>query len=201
VILLDVLIGEQTSWSLLQEIRSNSETQNIPVIVATVVDNRGKAFSLGADDFAIKPIERTWLLERLRRIVRGRPLKRLLLIDDDEVSRYSLMAMVGSQYVSFVEAGNGREGLQLAREIRPDGIILDLLMPEMTGFAVLQELRSDPAMAAMPVLVSTSKRLTDSEKVFLEQNANAILPKGYSREEAVSAVEKVFGVLPLAAAS
>jgi CheY-like chemotaxis protein len=201
VILLDVLIGEQTSWNLLQEIRSNPESQNIPVIVMTVVDNRGKAFSLGADDFAIKPIERTWLLERLRRIVHGRPQKRLLLIDDDEVSRYSLMAMVGSQHVSFVEAGNGREGLQLAREIKPDGIILDLLMPEMTGFAVLQELRSDPALASLPVLVSTSKRLTDSEKTFLAQHANAILPKGYTREDALLAVEKVFGVLPLATAS
>jgi len=117
------------------------------------------------------------------------------------VSRYSLMAMVGSQHVSFVEAGNGREGLQMAREIHPDGVILDLLMPEMTGFAVLKELRSDPAMATLPVLVSTSKRLTDSEKTFLEQNATGILPKGYTREEAIRAVEKAFGLLPLAAVS
>jgi CheY-like chemotaxis protein len=201
VILLDVLIGDQTSWSLLQEIRSNPETENVPLIVATVVDNRGKAFSMGADDFATKPIERTWLLERLRRIVHGRPLKRLLLIDDDEVSRYSLMAMVGSQHVNFVEASSGREGLQLAREIHPDGIILDLLMPEMTGFVVLQELRSSPATASLPVLVSTSKRLTESERVFLEQNATAVLPKGFSREEVLRAVEKVFGLAPMAAAS
>ena len=200
-VLLDVLMGEQTSWPLLQEIRDNPETRQIPVIVATVVDNRSKAFSLGADEFAMKPLERTWLLERLRRIMRGRPLKRLLLIDDDEVSRYSLMAMLGSENVAFIEAGNGRDGLQLAREVHPDGIVLDLLMPEMTGFAVLQELRSDPTMTGLPVLVSTSKRLTDSEKAFLDQNATAILPKGFTREEAVAAVQKVFGVLPLAAAS
>jgi len=201
VILLDVLMGEQTSWQLLQEIRQNADTHNIPVIVATVVDNRTKAFSLGADDFATKPIERTWLLERLRRLVQGGVTKRLLVIDDDEVARYSLMAMIGTQNVSFVEAGNGREGLQLALDIRPDGIILDLIMPEMTGFAVLQELRGDARTATVPVLVSTSKRLTDSEKVFLEQNATGILPKGFSREEAVRAIEKAFGVLPLAAAS
>lgn len=201
VILLDVLIGEETSWTLLQEVRMNAETRSIPVIVVTVVDNRSKAFSLGADDFATKPVERTWLLERLRRIVRGRPAKRLLLIDDDEVSRYSLMAMIGTQAVSFIEASNGREGLNLVREIRPDGIILDLLMPEMTGFAVLKELRSDPETAKLPVLVSTSKRLTDSEKNFLEQNATGILPKGYTREEAILAVEKAFGAFPMAAAS
>jgi CheY-like chemotaxis protein len=201
VILLDVLIGEETSWSLLREIRNTPETQTIPVIVMTVVDNRSKAFSLGADDFATKPVERTWLLERLRQIVHGRPLKRLLLIDDDEVSRYSLMATVGSHRVSFVEAGNGRDGLALAREIHPDGIILDLLMPEMTGFVVLKELKSSPETAGLPVLVSTSKRLTESERVFLEQNATAILPKGYSREEALHALEKAFGLAPLAAAS
>ena len=201
VIVLDILLGEQSSWSLLEQIRNTPETEKIPVIVLTVVDNRGKAFSMGADDFATKPIERSWLLERLRRIAQGRPAKRLLVIDDDEVSRYSLMAMIGTHGFSFLEASNGREGLQLAREVHPDGIVLDLLMPEMTGFAVLQELRADPNTAKLPVLVSTSKRLTDSEQHFLEQNANAILPKGYTREEAMRAVQTAFGASPMAAAS
>ena len=201
VIVLDVLLGEQSSWSLLEEIRANAETAKIPVIVVTVVDNRGKAFALGADEFATKPIERSWMLDRLRRIVHGRPSKRLLVIDDDEVSRYSLMAMIGSEGFSFVEASNGREGLQMIREIRPDGVILDLLMPEMTGFAVLQELRAHPATASLPVLVSTSKRLTESEKQFLQQNANGILPKGFTREEAIRAVQQAFGILPMAAVS
>ena len=200
-IVLDVLLGEETAWQLLQQIRENAETHSIPVIVATVVDNRTKAYSLGADEFAIKPLERTWLLEKLRRLTEGGPIKRLLVIDHDEVARYSLMAMIGSQTVSFVEAANGREGLQLAREIKPDGIILDLLMPEMTGFAVLQELRADPLTASLPVLVSTSKNLSDSEKSFLEQNANGVLRKGFAREDAMRAVQKVFGVPSLAAAS
>jgi len=201
VILLDVLLGEESSWSLLQELRKNPETEKVPVIVATVVDNRSKAFSLGADDFAVKPVERVWLLDRLRRILHGRPAKRLLVIDDDEVSRYSLMAMIGAQSFSFLEASNGRDGLQLAHDVHPDGIVLDLLMPEMTGFEVLQKLRSDPATAKLPVLVSTSKRLTDSEKQFLEKNANGVLPKGFTRDEALRALEKVFGKAPMAAVS
>lgn len=201
VIVLDVLVGEASSWPLLEEIRSDPETQNIPVVVITVVDNRTKAYSLGADDFATKPIERSWLLDRLRQIVRGRPLKRLLLIDDDEVSRYSLMAMIGTHSVSFVEASDGRQGLQLARDIRPDGIILDLLMPGMNGIDVLKQLRADPDTLRMPVLVSTSKRLTDLERSYLEQNATGVLPKGYTREDALRAVEKAFGVAPVAAAT
>lgn len=200
-IILDVLVGEETSWQFLQDIRDNPETRAVPVIVATVVDNRTKAYSLGADEFAIKPVERMWLIEKLRRLTQGGPVKRLLVIDDDEVARYSLMAMIGTQTVSFVEASNGREGLQLAREVRPDGIILDLLMPEMTGFAVLQELRADPATAGLPVLVSTSKNLSDSEKLFLEQNSAGVLRKGFGRDEALRALEKTFGVGPLAAVS
>jgi len=201
VIVLDILMGEQSSWGLLQEMRRNEETQNIPVIVATVVDNRSKAFALGAHDFAMKPVERSWLLDRLRRVVHGRPTKRLLVIDDDEVARYSLMTMIGAHRFSFVEAGNGREGLQLAREVRPDGIILDLLMPEMTGFEVLKELRSNAATRSVPVLVSTSKRLSDSEKEFLDKNASGILPKGFTRDEALRALEKAFGAGLIAAAS
>jgi len=70
----------------------------------------------------------------------------------------------------------------------------------MTGFEVLQQLRSDPSTVSLPVLVSTSKRLTDSEKVFLDQNASGILAKGYTRDDAIRAVEKVFGATTLGAA-
>jgi CheY-like chemotaxis protein len=164
-------------------------------MIASVVDNRTKAFSLGADEFSTKPLERTWLLERLRKMVIGRPSKRLLLVDDDEVSRYSLMAMVGAHSYSFVEAGNGREGLELAREIKPDGIVLDLVMPEMTGFEVLKALKADHVTAEIPVLVSTSKRLTKEERSFLEKNAAGVLPKGKPRDEVVKAVEHAFGAV------
>ncbi|HWR16247.1 MAG TPA: ATP-binding protein [Terriglobales bacterium] len=192
-IVLDVLIGEETSWELLKEIRQSPLTAKVPVIVATVVDNRTKAFSLGADDFATKPIDRSWLLDRLRKMVLGRPAKRLLLVDDDEVSRYSLMAMVGSNTYSFVEAANGREGLQLARDVKPDGIVLDLIMPEMGGMEVLKALKADQSTAKIPVLVSTSKRLTDKERTFLEENAAGVLPKGRPREDVIKAVERAFG--------
>ena len=198
-IVLDVLLDTQTSWGLLQELRSKAETRKVPVIVATVVDNRMKAFSLGADEFGLKPLDRTWLLDRLRKLVFGRPAKRLLVVDDDEVSRYSLMTMVGGNMYSFVEAGNGKEGLQLAKEIRPDGIVLDLIMPEMTGFEVLTALKKDEVTARIPVLVSTSKRLTEKEKEFLAENGVGVLPKGRSREEVINTVARAFGEVPAVA--
>ena len=194
-ILLDVLLENETSWELIQEIRQEDRLATVPIIIASVVDNRTKAFSLGADEFSTKPLERSWLLERLRKMVIGRPSKRLLLVDDDEVSRYSLMAMVGAHSYSFVEAGNGREGLELAREIKPDGIVLDLVMPEMTGIEVLKALKADHVTAEIPVLVSTSKRLTKEERSFLEKNAAGVLAKGKPRDEVVKAVEHAFGAV------
>jgi CheY-like chemotaxis protein len=192
-ILLDVLLEEESTWPLLQELQENPETKEIPVIVATVVDNRIKAYSLGARDFALKPIDRAWLIEHLRKLVFGKPSKRLLVVDDDEVSRYSLMAMVGNASYSFVEASNGREGLELARRIRPDGIVLDLVMPEMSGLEVLQALRADPLTSSVPILVSTSKRLTEKERNLIESNAASVLPKGRPREDVIKVVQKVFG--------
>lgn len=192
-VLLDVLVEDGTTWPLLQEIRENPETAKIPVIVATVVDNRIKAYSMGAQDFATKPIDRSWLVEHLRKLVFGRPSKRLLVVDDDEVSRYSLMAMVGTGNYSFIEASNGREGLELAKQARPDGIVLDLAMPEMGGLEVLQALRSDPKTSTLPILVSTSKRLTEKERALIEKNDASVLPKGSPREDVVRTVEKVFG--------
>src|SRR6185369_12841526 len=192
-ILLDVLIEEETTWPFLQELQETPETKDIPVIVATVVDNRIKAYSLGARDFALKPIDRVWLIEHLRKLVFGRPSKRLLVVDDDEVSRYSLMAMVGSGSYSFIEASNGREGLELARKVHPDGIVLDLVMPEMSGLEVLQALRADPQTSSVPILVSTSKRLTEKERHLIESNAASVLPKGRPREDVIKTVERVFG--------
>ncbi len=198
-ILLDVLMEEETTWPFLQELHEDPDTTQIPVIVATVVDNRIKAYSLGADDFALKPIDRTWLVEHLRRLVFGKPSKRLLVVDDDEVSRYSLMAMVGSGSYSFVEASNGREGLELAKKIRPDGIVLDLVMPEMSGLEVLQALRADPQTSTVPILVSTSKRLTENERKLIESNAASVLPKGKPREDVIKTVQRVFGGISVSA--
>jgi CheY-like chemotaxis protein len=192
-ILLDVLIESETSWDFLSQIRQNPETSSIPIIVATVVDNRTKAFSLGASDFANKPLDRGWLLDRLRKLTIGQPAKRLLVVDDDEVSRYSLITMLGTGGYSFVEAGNGRDGLALAKQIHPDGIVLDLVMPEMNGIEVLTALKADRRTAHFPVVVNSSKRLTNTEREFLEKNTAGMLAKGKSREEVLKAIRRAFG--------
>jgi CheY-like chemotaxis protein len=109
-------------------------TRDIPVIVISVIEGHETAFALGADDFCTKPVERAWLVERLTRLSARSRLDKILIVDDDEAS-------------------GGVEGLALARQQQPQVIFLDLLMPDRSGFEVLEQLRADPATKDIAVVI------------------------------------------------
>jgi signal transduction histidine kinase/CheY-like chemotaxis protein len=184
-IILDVLLQGEHSWELLQEVKRNPSTAKIPVFVVTVVENRDKALGLGADAFRPKPVERSWLIGELERVVTSNSGKQVLLIDDDEVSRYVLKTLLGHDAFYFCEASGGQEGLRLARERKPDILILDLVMPDLSGFEVLRALKRDPETAAIPVIIYSSKALQEAERSSL-QDALAIIAKGSESREAAT---------------
>jgi signal transduction histidine kinase/CheY-like chemotaxis protein len=187
-VVLDVLLESQSTWGFLTELREQECYREIPILVITMVENEKRALALGADAYHIKPIEREWLLGTLERLVEQHPLEKLLVIDDDEVSRYLLRGLLADTRFTLIEASNGREGLYLAREESPKAIFLDLVMQGTDGFALLELLKSDPRTRDIPVFIHTSKRLSDSDRVRLEL-ASAIVPKdGQSREAQVAAV-------------
>src|SRR5262249_29131208 len=155
------------SWDLLRDLKSDPATASIPVFVVTVVENREKAVSLGADAFQVKPVERTWLVEQLQAAVDRDSPREVLIIDDDEISRYLLRNILGETNSRFVEAAGAKEGLAKAREGRPDAVILDLAMPDLSGFEVLRRLKDDPHTAAIPVIVYTSRVLGTGEREML----------------------------------
>jgi CheY-like chemotaxis protein len=189
-ILLDILLHDESTWTFLTEMKSSHTTRSIPVIVATVVDNRTKAEALGADEFVVKPVERDWLLATLNRYVQRDERARVLLIDDDEVSRYVMREVLGRTRYAVTEASSAREGMLRARQMRPQAIFLDLNMPEMNGFDALDEVKRDPATRDIPVIVITSKLLTEEERKRLEANAVAVMSKEFSsRDEAVAIID------------
>jgi CheY-like chemotaxis protein len=158
-----------------------------------VVENREKAIALGADAFHTKPVDRLWLMQRLEDLaaIDARPV---LIIDDDEVSRYVVKTILGGVDFRFTEASSGQEGLRRAREGRPEVIILDLSMPDMSGFEVLKYLKADSRTAAVPVIVHTSKVLDADERALLS-DAVAVISKesksrALSREKFASAFNK-----------
>src|SRR6185436_11822907 len=155
----------------------------VPILVVTMVENEQQALTLGADAFHNKPVEREWLIDTLRELTHDRPEQNVLLIDDDEVSRYLMRGLLSDTPFGVVEATGGVLGVQRAREARPQAIILDIFMPEMDGYQVLEELQRDPDLKDIPVIVYTSKMLSETERARLNR-AVAIVPKESTSREA-----------------
>ena len=186
-VLLDVLLQGEHSWDLLRDLKEDSATHDIPVYVVTVVDNRDKALSLGADGFSSKPVDRVWLLNQLESLLAPQCRPRVLIIDDDSTARYLNRSLLASTECELFEATGGAEGLRMALEYKPALVVLDLAMDGFDGFEVLEALRGDDATSGIPVVVHTSKSL-DPEEYARLSSAVDIIPKSImgTRDLAVS---------------
>jgi signal transduction histidine kinase/CheY-like chemotaxis protein len=185
--IVDVMLGHESAWSFISELKSGQTTKGIPVFVVTLVDNRRKAKALGADDFAEKPVDRGWLLDRLRGAVESIPRERVLVVDDDPASRYALAQVLSETRYEVVEAADGPEGLARVKDVRPSAVFLDLEMPGLGGEEVLRRLREDPGTRELPVIVYTSHVLDAPARAKLVE-ASAFLSKEASRAAALDVV-------------
>lgn len=198
-IVLDIMLEGEASWALLAEVKSQAETRDIPVIVVTVTNREQKARALGADEFVIKPIDQRWLGRKLATLARRGPISRILVIDDDEVARYMLARLLADGPYEIIEAADGAEGIRLARERQPQLIFLDFVLPGMTAFDVLDELKLDASTRHVPVIIHTSKVLGEVERQRLADDAHAILPKqNLNREVALGRIRDVLAKTGLA---
>jgi CheY-like chemotaxis protein len=184
-IVLDVLLEGEHSWQLLQDLKQNPSTAGIPVFVVTVVENERKALALGANAFHAKPIDRAWLLSQLESAL-DRDHGNILIVDDDEISRYLVKGLLANSGYRMIEARDGSEGIRLARECKPSAIVLDLSMPGLSGFEVLDTLKSDSGTNAIPVIIYTSQVLESEERARLEAAVDIIPKELHSRELAES---------------
>jgi signal transduction histidine kinase/CheY-like chemotaxis protein len=186
-IILDILLEGESTWDLIGHLKRQPQTRAVPIWVVTMVDNQHKARALGADDYCMKPVERGWLLDRLNALVRPAGRETVLLIDDDEVARYLLKGLLADTRFDVVEAHGGAEGLRMAAGERPRAIFLDLDMPDLSGFEVLEALCADAATRHVPVIIHTSRVLAETERQALASKSVAILSKeAPSRELALA---------------
>ncbi len=191
-IVLDVLLQGEHSWELLQELKRSVPDMNIPVFVVTVIDNREKALALGADGFHTKPVDRHWLIQNLQNAVWNLQARKLLVIDDEEVSRYLVRSVLAQTNVRIIEAATGRDGLQKAKDEQPAMIILDLSMPDSSGFEVLRRLKENPHTSAIPVIIHTSKVLDDHEREMLSDAVMIVSKESESRERLLQTFTEAF---------
>jgi signal transduction histidine kinase/CheY-like chemotaxis protein len=176
-IVLDIRLEGGDAWAFIGELRRGPDTAETPVVVVSGIDDQAKGLALGASAYAIKPVHRGWLLGTLDRLLDRRAGRRVLVIDDDEIARYLVRSHLSGGRFVVREAIGPAEGLREARAEPPDAIVLDLVMPEMSGFDVLSRLKADPATMDIPVVVLTSKTLTDEERRRLAPHALRILSK------------------------
>jgi signal transduction histidine kinase/DNA-binding response OmpR family regulator len=185
-IILDVVLRSEDTWALAAKLKQAPNTKNIPLLVVSTVEDHAKAFHLGIDAYIVKPVERATLLKELRLITGEKVSSRVLIVDDSETDRYVLRQHLRKLPVTITEEVTGMAGIRRARDLRPDLIFLDLTMPEMTGFEVLEELKRLPDTAPIPVVIATSRRLTRVERNRLLENAVEIIDKEDLSETSVA---------------
>jgi signal transduction histidine kinase/CheY-like chemotaxis protein len=190
---LDLVLPGIDGWEVLKRLKSDEATCKLPVVIISMDDNRDLGLALGADDYFVKPVDRPRLLEKLRAIRsggNGRP--RLLVIDDDAAVHTLLDEDLSSLGFAVVNAYSGDEGLRVAIDSSPDVIILDLMMPNMSGFEVADALKEDPRTANIPILVLTSKEISRDDRALLHAKVSSFVPKGKSaRDQLVREIRRV----------
>ncbi|MGK2856472.1 MAG: response regulator [Thermoanaerobaculia bacterium] len=182
-ITLDLVLPGVDGWEVLKRLKADDVTKDIPVVVISMIDNRELGFALGAHDYFVKPVDRRRLVDRIRQVStsvarRGKP--RLLVIDDDAAFREILEEELRELGYEVRWASSGEEGLEAIRNDVPDVVVLDLVMPGMSGFEVAERLKQDPATEAIPILVMTSKDLSRDDRDSLQTTIAALVPKGRS---------------------
>ncbi|HET7339828.1 MAG TPA: response regulator, partial [Methylomirabilota bacterium] len=190
-IVLDILLRGEDTWTLLAEIKGDAATRDIPVVVVSTVDDRAKGAALGADAYAVKPVDRRWLLDQLRALTGRQPVRRVLVVDDDEIARYLVRGYLDDLPCVVSEARSGEEALRRVRQEPPDAIVLDLVMPGLSGVEVLEQLRAEAPTRDTPVVVMTSKTLDEEERRRLTALGAAVVPKGAERDVMVGRLRAV----------
>jgi PAS domain S-box-containing protein len=180
-ITLDILLPQVDGWEVLNRLKADEATRNIPVIVVSVVDNPALGRALGAFDYFVKPVDGKALLSRLGQYtftnkVKSEPV-RVLVVDDEQANLDLLEALLEPAGFGVIRAGGGQEGIDLARSQMPNLILLDLMMPDLTGFDVVEALRADEATRSIPIMVLTAKALTEDDKRALNGQVAAIFQR------------------------
>jgi signal transduction histidine kinase/DNA-binding response OmpR family regulator len=176
-ITLDVMMPDLDGWSVLGALRQDPELAEIPVIMITIVDEHRRGIALGAAGYLTKPIDRERLHRLVTRFRASTPPTRVLLVEDDAVQRERMRGWLEGPHWAVREAANGREALDRLQQGKPDVILLDLMMPEMDGFAVVAALQKKADWRDIPVIVITALDLDAKDRERLNAGVQFVLVK------------------------
>jgi signal transduction histidine kinase/DNA-binding response OmpR family regulator/HAMP domain-containing protein/putative methionine-R-sulfoxide reductase with GAF domain len=183
-ITLDVMMPQKDGWQVIRELKADPQTRDIPVIICSIISEEERGMSLGAADYLVKPIMEEDLLAALDRLNREPGNHEILVVDDQADDRALLRRIIESQeHFEVIEAAGGSEAIELVKDLHPHIIILDLMMPEVDGFAVLEAVKSNEVTRSIPVIAVTAKDLTPEDRQRLNHRVEALVKKGVLEQD------------------
>lgn len=195
VILLDILLPDMDGWDLLARLKqAGSPAAHIPVVIVSIIADACKGFFLGASAVLQKPVAREELLESLQKLglAKANHVLKVLVVDDDPRAVDLLGAYLAEPGYTVLRAYGGKESIAVAQREQPDLLVLDLLMPEVNGFDVVEALKRSPETAAIPIIVVTAKTLLEEDHMALNGCVASILEKGsFNHAHFINEVQRV----------
>ncbi len=182
---LDVFLPDMLGWNVLSQLKQNPLTRHIPVQIVTLDEDRQYGLARGAFSFVTKPTTREGIAEALTKIKEfSQPRRRrLLVVEDNTAEQLSIRELLGHDDIEIVSASTGKEALDMLRQDVCDCVVLDLRLPDMSGFEVLECMRGEQALADVPVVVFTGRELSANEDAQLHTMARSIVVKGVESPE------------------
>ena len=200
---LDVFLPDMLGWNVLSQLKQSSLTRHIPVQIVTLDEDRQHGLARGAFSFVTKPTTREGIAEALSKITEfSQPRrKRLLVVEDNKAEQMSIHELLGHDDIEIVNASSGDEALATLRDQSCDCVVLDLRLPDMSGFEVLERMRADTSLADVPVVVFTGRELSAEEDAQLHTMARSIVVKGVESperllDETALFLHRIIGDLP-----
>jgi len=191
IIILDVIMPGIDGWDIIQKLKSNPQTKGIPVIFCSIMADKKKGFSLGASEYLVKPVSDEDLIRALNRL--NGTIKNILVIDDNPRDAELVGRFLINRGYNVKLAYSGMEGINQIKKYNPGMIIVDLMMPDIDGFAVIEEVKRDPLTKDMPIIVISAKDITVDDKKRMNGHIEGFISKGFlSEEELIGQVMNAF---------
>jgi signal transduction histidine kinase/CheY-like chemotaxis protein len=196
-ITLDIMMPQVDGWQVLHELKQDERTRDIPILVCSILEEEDKGYNLGASEYLVKPFLQDDLINAIHRINREGQAMEVLIIDDDVNDLKFVKKMVETEpRIHPILAQGGKVALDILKNMTPDLIVLDLFMPDMNGFEILDKFKSDERLAKIPVIVLTGADLTSEQKAQLAESSQSLATHGLIKESDIlknleEALEKI----------
>lgn len=182
-ITLDIMMPKKDGWQVLRELKEDEATKDIPVIIVSIIDNKTLAFSLGAADYFVKPLDGNALLRKIKSIESYKAIKTVLLLERDEKTNSDLSQLLRDSGYEVFSTMHSREAIEIVKSTRPDLLIINITDPLSSSIDFIDFIKSSPDLSDIPVIILTNKELTQKEKEELDGRIKEIINKTLFSEE------------------